>query len=123
MKWFTVILWLLPVPFFFHLYEYQSYIHREEAIFLMEGFLLITIIAGVWLIKWPPLIVLILGIGMTLLSLGLGAVYIPNDTSWFKPVGRNGAIIFTAVIYIAGMMIIKGVCQGILNLRFRLLKS
>ncbi|WP_194709679.1 hypothetical protein [Radiobacillus deserti] len=109
MKAYQIILAFLPIPFLFHFYEYNSHLQKHEAVFLFPLFILSTIGVGITLkrVKWP----LFLGINvmMTVFSLILGSFFIVDDGSWFKPVGRDGAIIFISFIYVLGQLIIRWV--------------
>lgn len=101
----TIILLVFPVPFLFHFYEYNSYLARQDAFFLLPVFLLLIIVVGITSrnIKLP----LFFGVNfiMTVISLLFGYFLIVDDGSWFKPFGRNVAIIFISIIYILAMLI------------------
>ena len=105
-----IILSLIPVPFLFHLYEYNfCKLKGYDADFLFPGFLLFIIVVGVTsrTIKLP----LFFGVNfiMTVISVLLGYFFIADDGSWFKPVGRDFAIIFISVVYILGQLMIRGI--------------
>ncbi|WP_197089899.1 hypothetical protein [Bacillus sp. FJAT-27916] len=114
MNFIKIILSLIPVPFLFHLYEY-NYCHLKghDAVFLFPVFLMFIIVVGITSknIKLP----LFFGVNfiMTVISLLFGYFLIADDGSWFKPFGRDFAIIFISVIYILGQLIIRGIIRGI----------
>lgn len=103
---------LLPIPFLFHFYEYNSYLEREEATLLFPLFLFFTIMTGVQLRRFRLIPALGINILMVILSLILGYLFIEDDGSWFKPFGRDGAILFIAIIYILGQLIIRWISQA-----------
>ena len=114
MNFIKIILALIPVPFLFHLYEY-NYCHlgEHDVVFLFPVFLFFIIVVGITSrnIKFP----LFLGVNfiMTVISLLFGYFFIVDDGSWFKPFGRDFAIIFISVVYILGQLIIRGIMRGI----------
>ena len=114
MNFIKIILALIPVPFLFHLYEY-NYCHlgEHDVVFLFPVFLFFIIVVGITSrnIKFP----LFLGVNfiMTVISLLFGYFFIVDDGSWFKPFGRDFAIIFISVVYILGQLIIRGIIRGI----------
>ncbi|MGY3189024.1 hypothetical protein [Lysinibacillus sp. TE18511] len=101
------ILSLFPVPFLFHYYEYNSHLARQHADFLFPVFLVLIIVVGISSrnIKFP----LFFGLNfiMTVISLIFGYFFIVDDGGWFKPFGRDAAIIFVSIIYILGQLIIR----------------
>lgn len=107
MKFIKVIFALFPVPFLFHLYEYNSHLNRVEAVLLTPAFLFFIIVAGILSRnkRWASF--LGANIIMTIISLILGYFYIVDDGSWFKPFGRDVAIIFISIIYILGQLMIR----------------
>jgi len=52
---------------------------------------------------------------MTALSLMLGYFFINDDGSWFKPFGRDVAIIFVSFFYVLGQLIIRGISNGFIG--------
>ncbi len=50
---------------------------------------------------------------MTVIYLLLGYFFIVDDGSWFKPFGRDFAIIFISIVYMLGQLIIRGTTRGI----------
>ena len=113
MKFIKIILALIPVPFLFHFYEYNyCNLKGHDAVFLFPVFLLFITVVGVTSrnIKLP----LFFGVNfiMTVISLLLGYFLIVDDGSWFKPFGRDFAIIFISAVYILGQLIIRGIIRG-----------
>lgn len=113
MKAFQIVLSLIPIPFLFHLYEYNSHLARQEPVFLAPAFIIMSILVGIQLrkVKFP----LFIGVNilMTVISLALGHFFIEDDGSWFKPFGRDAAVIFIAIIYTIGQLIIRGIFKMI----------
>jgi hypothetical protein len=116
MNFIKIILSLIPVPFLFHFYEYNCNLERQDAVFLMPVFLLFIIVVGVTSrnIKLP----LYFGVNfiMIVISLLFGYFFIIDDGSWFKPFGRDFAIIFVSVVYILGQLIIRGISKAIFTI-------
>ncbi|RLQ92329.1 hypothetical protein [Falsibacillus albus] len=108
MKQNSIFLMLLPVPFFFHYYEYWNHANGHEARFLMLGFLLVTATAGIVARRLNLGKLLVLNTITAIISLVLGHLFIPNDMAWFTPFGRDAAIIFIGAIYCFGQLVIKG---------------
>lgn len=108
-KFIMSIFPLFPVPFFFHLYEYNSHLARQDANFLLPGFLLFIIAAGIVSRNLTFPFFFGLNIIMSVLSLILGHFFIVDDGGWFKPFGRDAAIIFVSIIYILGQLIIRAI--------------
>jgi hypothetical protein len=111
------ILWLIisliPVPFLFHFYEYQQHIHKEEAPFLMIGFLLFIFGNGV-LSNKVKIRYLFLVNGVTgLLSILLASRFIPDDGAWFTPFGRDVAVIFISIVYFIGQLLVRMISRFI----------
>ncbi|WP_458413259.1 hypothetical protein ACNQFZ_21200 [Schinkia sp. CFF1] len=113
MKANQIILSLLPIPFLFHFYEYNSHLVKKEAVLLFPAFLLFIIIVGIQLRKVKLLLFLGINILMTIISLLLGYFLIADDGSWFKPFGRDVAIIFISVVYILGQLIIRWISKAV----------
>ena len=51
---------------------------------------------------------------MIVISLIFG-YFLIDDAGWFQPIGRDGAIIFVAIIYILGQLIIREASEVILT--------
>lgn len=107
------ILSLFPVPFLFLFYEYNSHLARQDADFLFPVFLVFIIVVGISSrnIKLP----LFFGVNfiMIIISLIFGYFFIVDDGGWFKPFGRDGAVIFVSIIYILGQLIIRVVSKQV----------
>jgi accessory gene regulator protein AgrB len=113
MRILWLILSLIPAPFFFHSYEYGQHIKGEEASFLFISSVLFVVIIG-FLSSYIKIgYVILVNIITGLLSIFLAMYFIPND-GWFKPVGRDVAVIFVAVVLLIGQLIIRGVSRTIL---------
>lgn len=56
---------------------------------------------------------------MTVISLIFGYYLIVDDGGWFKPFGRDGAIIFISIIYILGQLIVREVSKQVHTNRHR----
>ncbi|MFJ7953749.1 hypothetical protein ACIQZG_19790 [Lysinibacillus sp. NPDC096418] len=52
---------------------------------------------------------------MTVISLIFGYFLIVDDGGWFKPIGRDSAIIFIAIVYILGQLIVREVSKILLT--------
>lgn len=79
----------------------------NKLIFLFQVFLVFIIVVGISSrnIKLP----LFIGLNfiMTVISLIFGYFFIDDDGGWFKPFGRDAAIVFVSIIYILGQLIIR----------------
>lgn len=115
MKFIKFILSLFPIPFFFHFYEYNSHLVKQDAVLLFPASLFFIIVIGITSrkIKLPCFF----GVNfiMTVISLMFGHFFIIDDGGWFTPFGRDVAIIFVSVIYILGQLIIRVVSNEILT--------
>ncbi|TCL53294.1 hypothetical protein EDD69_101302 [Thermolongibacillus altinsuensis] len=107
--WF--FLSFVPVPFLFHFYEYGQHSQRKEAPFLMIGFLLAIILAGVAATQVKIILVFLINLITMIFSLFLAASFIPNDPYWFTVVGRNGAVVFIAIIYLIGQLLVRWIVR------------
>lgn len=58
-----------------------------------------------------------INIVMMFISLALGYFFIVNDGGWFKPFGRDFAIIFMSVIYVLGQLLIRGVSKWLFTVK------
>ena len=106
-RFIIIILSLFPVPFLFHLYEYNSHLARQDANLLFPIFLVFIIVVGISSrnIKLP--LFFGLNIIMSIISLIFGSFFIVDDGGWFAPFGRDAAIIFISILYVLGQLIIK----------------
>lgn len=110
-----IILSLLPIPFLFHFYEYNSHLENQSPVFLLPAYLFFIIVVGIQLRKVKWFLFFGNSIIMTVISLLLGYLFIIDDGSWFKPFGRDVAIIFTSVIYVFGQLIIRWLSKNKTN--------
>ncbi|WP_342599572.1 hypothetical protein MHB48_20125 [Psychrobacillus sp. FSL H8-0483] len=107
MKTLWLILTLIPAPFLFHFYEYGQHVKREEASFLFLGSVIFVIIIGLLSGQMRIRYVILVNVITGLLSMFLAMYFIPNDGGWFKPVGRDVAVIFVAVVFLVGQLIVR----------------
>ncbi|CAM5701493.1 Group-specific protein OS=Lysinibacillus sphaericus OX=1421 GN=LS41612_21375 PE=4 SV=1 [Lysinibacillus sphaericus] len=106
-KFIISIMSLFPVPFFFYFYEYHFYLNSEDADFLFPIFIVCIVVIGLLTRKINLPLFFSLNIMMLVISLVLGHFFILDDGSWFKPFGKNGAMIFVSSIYILGQLFIR----------------
>ena len=111
MKTSWLILTLIPAPFLFHFYEYGQHIKREEASFLLLGSVIFVIISGLLSGQIRIRYVILVNVITGLLSIFLAMYFIPNDSGWFKPVGRDVAVIFVAVVFLVGQLIVRSISR------------
>ncbi|WP_199427146.1 hypothetical protein [Thermaerobacillus caldiproteolyticus] len=111
MKLFWFVLSLIPIPFLFHFYEYGQHIKGNEAPFLMFGFILSMIIVGVLSKNIRVTFILLMNLVTTIVSVILTSKFIPNDGYWFTVVGRDGAVIFIAIIYLIGQLFVRMIAR------------
>jgi len=110
-----IILLLFPFPFLFHFYEYNSHLSNQEASFLFPLFLFFIIVVGVLSRNCHLILFFAMNFLMTAISLIFGHFFIDDDGSWFKPFGRDVAIIFVSFFYVLGQLIIRGISKGIMR--------
>ncbi len=103
-----IILQLVPVPFLFHLYEYNCHLTGQDPVLLAPGSLFFIIIVGLLTSKNKLSMFFGINFIMVVISLILGYVFIADDGSWFKPFGRDAAVIFISIIYIIGQLFVRG---------------
>ena len=106
-----VVLSILPIPFLFHYYEYNSHLVKKEAVLLLPAFLMFIIVVGITARNLKLAMFFAVNIFMILISLILGHLFIVDDGSWFKPFGRDVSVIVISVIYIFGQLIIRGISK------------
>lgn len=114
---FIRIIWLavslIPMPFLFHYYEISHF--PNSASFLFLGTLLFVILAGLLSTKMKFHFIILTNITTILVSVVLGTQFIiPPNGSWFNPFGMNFAIIFTGIVILIGVLIIRIVSKVIL---------
>ncbi len=107
MKLLWLILTLIPAPFLFHFYEYGQHIKREEPSFLLLGSLLFVVITGVLSGQIKIRYIILVNVITGILSLLLAMYLIPDDGGWFKPLGRDLAIISTAIVFLVGQLLVS----------------
>ena len=115
MKILWVIVSIVPAAFLFHYYEYGQYVKREEASFLLVGSLLYVLVAGFLSHSVKLRTVFLLNGLSVLLSLTLASYFIVDDGGWFKPVGRDGAVLFAAVIYLVGQLLVRAIAKQMMR--------
>ncbi len=106
MKKIWFIFSLIPVPFFFHWYEYGQHLKGEDAPFLFTGVLVSTLIIGVLSQSVKLKYFIIVNLLMTGLSVIL-ASYFLEDNGWYAPATRNFAVILVAIVYLIGQLIVR----------------
>lgn len=107
MKVLWLIVSLIPVPFLFHYYEYGQHIKHEEATFLLPGSILYVIVAGLLSGTVKLRYVFLVNTVTGLLSVFLASNFILDDGGWFKPVGRDGAVIFVTFVFFMGQLLVR----------------
>ncbi|UTR13993.1 hypothetical protein MM221_15465 [Salipaludibacillus sp. LMS25] len=112
MRFLWLIFTLILAPFLFHLYEYGQHVRREEASFLFLGSLLYVVITGVLASHIKYRYIILINIITGILSLFLAIYLIPDDGDWFKPFGRDFAIIFTAIVFLLGQLLVSFVSKA-----------
>lgn len=107
MKLLWGILTLIPAAFLFHFYEYgQSNIQLEASI-LFSGSILFVLITGALATKIRIRYIILVNIIAGILSFFLAMYFIPDDGAWFKPLGRDMVIVFTAIVFLVGQLIVR----------------
>ena len=107
MKILWLIFSLIPAPFLFHFYEYGQYIKREEPTFLFLGSILYIIITGALAGRFKIRYIMLVNIITGAISLFLAMYFISDENGWFKPFGRDFAILFTTIIFFIGQLLIR----------------
>lgn len=105
-KLINLIILLIPMSFLFHYIE--TSISINGSIFAFLGTFLFMILAGIVSTKIKINFIVIISLLSSLLSMMLGRMFIisPNE-SWFNPFGMNFAIVFTGIIILIGILIIR----------------
>lgn len=109
MRFLWLVLSLIPVAFFFHFYEYGQHIKREEAPFLLLGPVLYVITIGFLSASVKIRHVILINVLATGLSILLAIYFIPDDSSWFKPLKRNMAVIFVSICLLIGQLFVRSI--------------
>lgn len=110
MKTTWLLLTLIPAPFLFHFYGYGQHIKHEEASFLLLGSVIFVIAIGLLSGQIRILYVILINVITGALSMFLAMYFIP-DNGWFKPVGRDVAVIFVAVVFLIGQLIVRSISR------------
>lgn len=105
-KLINLVILLIPMSFLFHYIE--TSISTNGSIFAFLGTLFFMILAGIISTKIKVNFIVIISLLSNLLSMMLGRMFIisPNE-SWFNPFGMNFAIVFTGIIILIGILIIR----------------
>lgn len=106
-KFIICMMSLFPVPFLYYFYEYNGYLNRQDADFLFPTFIVCIVVIGLLTRNMNLPLFFSINIMMTVISLILGHFFILDEGSWFKPFGKNGAMIFVSSIYILGQLFIR----------------
>lgn len=112
MKKTHIILSILPLPFLLHFYDYQCHLNGTYPILLYPSLFLCMIVVGMQFKNTNVFPIFLLGIVMTIFSSVLGSFFIPDDGAWFKPFGRDVAIIITAITYLFGQFVVRWIRRG-----------
>lgn len=105
-KLIKVVILLTPMSFLFHYIETSLF--TNASIFAFLGTFLFIILSGIISVKIKPNFIILINIVSVLLSVFLGRMFItaPNE-SWFNPFGMNFAIVFTGIIILIGILIVR----------------
>ena len=105
-KLIKVVILLAPMSFLFHYIETSLF--TNASIFAFLGTFLFIILSGIISVKIKPNFIILINIVSVLLSVFLGRMFItaPNE-SWFNPFGMNFAIVFTGIIILIGILIVR----------------
>lgn len=104
---FWLILSLLPAPFLFHYYEYGQHFKQESATFLFWLSVLYVVVTGLLSGQVKIRYILFVHVLTGILSVYLATCFILDDGGWFAPVGRNGAVVFAAIVSLIGQLIVR----------------
>ena len=105
-KLINLIILLIPMPFLFHYIETSLY--TNGSIFAFLGTFLFMVLGGIISTKIKTNFIVIISILSNLLSMVLEKMFIiPPNESWFNPFGMNFAIVFTGIIILIGILIIR----------------
>lgn len=111
-KFIKLLILLIPMPFLFHYIETSV---ANGSILAFIGILLFVIVAGLLSTKNKLYFILLINILSVLVSVALGGKFItPPNESWFNPFGLNFAIIFTGIIILIGVIIVRSVSRVVL---------
>ena len=114
MKYVYYIVSLIPVAFLFHFYEYGQYLRKEPATLLGFTWILYIGITGVLSINHKKRYVLLMQIIACGISLLLARFLIEDNDAWFKPFGRDVAVVFIAIVTVSGQLLLRLFLKGII---------
>lgn len=114
LKYFYYVLSVIPVAFLFHFYEFGQNEKGQEATFLTVAWVGYMILAGCFAIVVKKRVVIVLQIVSLLISLLFAYLWIP-DNGWFKPVGRDLAVVVVALLTLAGQLIVRSITKGLIK--------
>ena len=80
---------------------------REEPSFLLVGSIFYIVIAGVLARRLKIRYIFLANIITGVISLLLAMYFIPSEDGWFKPFGRDFAIVFTLIIFFVGQLLVR----------------
>lgn len=107
--WF--ILSFIPAASLFHYWEYGQHL---TGIYLSLASVLFVLIVGFLSGLMKIQYVILINIFAMILSVTLGSKFIIDD-GWFKPVGRDLATVFTALVFLIGQLIVRLVAKRVLS--------
>ena len=107
MKYVYYVVSLIPVAFLFHFYEYGQYLKREPATFLGFAFILYIGITGILSVNYKKRYILLMQTIACSISLLLAHFFIEDNGAWFKPFGRDVAVVFIALVTISGQLLLR----------------
>jgi len=113
-KLFNLIILLIPMSFLFHYIE--TSISTNGSILAFLGTFLFMILGGIVSMKIKINFIVIISFLSNLLSMILGRrMIISPNQSWFNPFGMNFAIVFTGIIILIGILIIRFFARKVLK--------
>lgn len=112
MKVLWLIVSLIPASFLFHYYEYGQHIKHEEASFLLAGSIMYVVVSGLLSGAVKLRYIFCVNIITGVISVFLASNFILDDGGWFKPVGRDGAVIFVAIVFFTGQLFVRIFSRG-----------
>ncbi|MBO0600122.1 hypothetical protein I2483_00460 [Sporosarcina sp. E16_3] len=107
MKVLWLIVSLIPAPFLFHYYEYGQHMKHEEATFLLASSILYVVVSGLLSGAVKLRFIFCVNIITGVLSVFLATNFIVDEGGWFKPVGRDGAVIFVTFVFFTGQLLVR----------------
>lgn len=98
--WVYYIIGVLPIAFFFHLYEYHQHLNKEDATLLLPIMIAYILLSSWFATYKAKRIVLLIQVVSLIVSFICGAIWIEDDGTWFIPGGLYVAILFVWIIVI-----------------------